>query len=145
MIIALPIGLWVFSLVSDLFAMFTGAPVWRDVAFYTLAGGTVSAALAAIPGIIDYTAIRDKRASTTATWHGILNVLALVVFGVDWYLRTGNGMPHTGGSYTLPFALSIVGNVLIAISGWLGGELVYVHGVAVQPNPTEPPGTPARQ
>jgi uncharacterized membrane protein len=145
MLIALPIGLWVFSLVSDLIAMFTGHGVWRDVAFYTLAGGTVSALGAAIPGIIDYTGIRDKRAGSTATWHAIFNVAALVIFGADWYLRTGDGMPHTGGSYTIPLALSIVGNILIGVSGWLGGELVYVHGVAVAPEPTERPGTPARQ
>jgi hypothetical protein len=49
MLIALAIGLWVFSRVTDIFAMITDSPVWRDVAFYTLAGRTVSAVLAAIP------------------------------------------------------------------------------------------------
>jgi len=27
----------------------------------------------------------------------------------------------------------VVGIILITISGWLGGEMVYVHGVAVEP------------
>ncbi len=32
---------------------------------------------------------------------------------------------------TLPIILSIVGVVGLAIAGWLGGELVFKHGVAV--------------
>jgi uncharacterized membrane protein len=30
-----------------------------------------------------------------------------------------------------PLTLSIVGVVLIAISGWIGGQMVHVHGVGV--------------
>ncbi|HSH37960.1 MAG TPA: DUF2231 domain-containing protein, partial [Chthoniobacterales bacterium] len=138
-------GLWGFSLVSDIIAMTTANPVWRDVAFYTLAAGTVSAVGAAIFGIIDYFSIRDARVAKTAAWHARFNVLALILFAADWYLRTNGGMQHVGGSYAIPFTLSVVGNIVVVISGWLGGELVYVHRVAVQPQPTEPPGTPARQ
>src|SRR5213595_3332229 len=39
-LVAFPIGLWIFSIVSDLIFKFGyGGPVWNDVAFYTLAGG----------------------------------------------------------------------------------------------------------
>jgi uncharacterized membrane protein len=38
-----------------------------------------------------------------------------------------------GGSYTIPLVLSVVGVILITISGYLGGELVFKHGVAVNP------------
>ena len=37
------------------------------------------------------------------------------------------------GSYTIPLLLSVVGVILISISGYLGGELVYRYGVAVNP------------
>ena len=33
---------------------------------------------------------------------------------------------------TIPLLLSVVGIVLITISGWLGGEMVFKHGVAVE-------------
>jgi hypothetical protein len=36
-----------------------------------------------------------------------------------------------GGNYTISLILSIVGVILISISGWLGGEMVFKHGVAV--------------
>jgi uncharacterized membrane protein len=32
-----------------------------------------------------------------------------------------------------PVLLSLAGVLLLGYSGWLGGELVYVHGVGVQP------------
>jgi uncharacterized membrane protein len=47
------------------------------------------------------------------------------------------------GSLTIPVALSAVGVILITISGWLGGELVFKHGVAV--NPQDETGGEARE
>jgi uncharacterized membrane protein len=39
--------------------------------------------------------------------------------------------------------LSVLGVILITISGWLGGELVFKHGVAV--NPQSDTGAEARE
>jgi uncharacterized membrane protein len=47
------------------------------------------------------------------------------------------------GSYTIPLVLSVVGVILISISGYLGGELVFKHGVAV--NPQYDTGAEARE
>lgn len=50
MLISLPIGLWIFSFVSDLiYHTGWGPAVWNDVAFYTRADGIVSAACS-LPG-----------------------------------------------------------------------------------------------
>jgi len=43
---------------------------------------------------------------------------------------------------TIRVALSVAGVILITVSGWLGGELVFKHGVAV--NPQYDTGTEAR-
>ena len=32
---------------------------------------------------------------------------------------------------TLPLSLSAIAGVLLVVSGWLGGKMVYVHGIAV--------------
>jgi uncharacterized membrane protein len=56
-----------------------------------------------------------------------------VLFVINFYLRTRTGLEITGGSSTIPFALSLIAVVLLGISGWLGGEMVYVHGVGVEP------------
>lgn len=42
------------------------------------------------------------------------------------------------GSLTIPVLLSIFGIILISISGWLGGEMVYKHRIAVEEPRHEP-------
>ena len=61
----------------------------------------------------------------------ILTIVALVVFGVDFYMRTGHGPNIPTPSSRVPFMLSIVGVLILLVSGWLGGELVYRYGLAV--------------
>jgi uncharacterized membrane protein len=133
-LIPFPIGLWVFSLIADAIYLWRGNPVWRDwIAFYALLGGIIGAALAAVFGIIDWLSIKDLEVKKTADWHARLNVIALVVFAASFYLRTTGGASWVSGSYTIPVLLSVLGIILITISGWLGGELVFKHGVGVEP------------
>src|SRR5438067_13403965 len=132
MIIPFPIGLWVFSFIADVIYLWRGNPVWRDwIAFYTLLGGIIGAAVAAVPGLIDWLSLKDSEVVKIANWHARLNVIALVVFAISFYLRTTSGASWVGGSYTIPVLLSVLGVILIMISGWLGGEMVFRHGVAV--------------
>ncbi len=133
MIIPFPIALWVFSLVADLIYLWRGNPVWRDsIAFYTLLGGIIGAVLAAVFGLIDWLSLKDPKVVRIANWHARLNVIALLIFAASFYLRTTNGAALVSGSYTIPVALSGLGVILISISGYLGGELVFKHGVAVE-------------
>ena len=132
MLIPFPIALWVFSLVADVIYLWRGNPVWRDwIAFYTLLGGIVGGVLAAVPGFIDWLSLKDREVVKIANWHARLNVIALLIFVASFYLRTTSGAGLVGGSYTIPFVLSVVGVILITVSGWLGGEMVFRHGVAV--------------
>jgi uncharacterized membrane protein len=114
--------------------LWRGNPVWRDwIAFYALLAGIIGAALAAVFGIIDWLSIKDREVKKVADWHARLNVIALLVFAASFYLRTTGGLRMLGGSYTVPLLLSVLGVILISISGYLGGELVFRHGVAVNP------------
>jgi uncharacterized membrane protein len=134
MLIPFPLALWFFSFVADLVYLWRGNPAWRDlVAFYALLAGIIGAALAAVFGIVDWLAIKDRAVKKVADWHARLNVIALLVFAASFYLRTTGGARMLGGSYIIPLVLSVLGVVLITISGYLGGELVFRHGVAVNP------------
>jgi len=53
MLVALPIGLWIFALVCDVVRAAGGTSNWRSVATYCVAAGIVGALLAAVPGLID--------------------------------------------------------------------------------------------
>ena len=133
MIIPFPIALWVFSLVADLIYLWRGNPIWRDwIAFYTLLAGILGAVVAAVPGLIDWLSLKDREVVKIANWHARLNVIALLIFAASFYLRTSSGIELVNENYTIPFLLSVLGVILIAISGWLGGELVFRHGVAVE-------------
>jgi uncharacterized membrane protein len=127
MLVVFPIGLWVFSLASDFIFLLGGGAVWNDVAFYTMAGGLIGSLLAAVPGFFDMFSISDPKVGKMAWNHMILNLIATAVFALNLYLRMGG----TAGA-PLPIFLSGVGILLIAVSGWLGGEMVYVHGMGVQ-------------
>ena len=132
MLIPFPLALWFFSLIADVIYLWRGNPVWRDwVAFYALLGGILGAVLAAVPGFVDWLSLKDPEVVKIANWHARLNVIALLIFVASFYLRTTSGAGLVGGSYTIPFVLSVVGVILITISGWLGGEMVFKHGVAV--------------
>ena len=58
-----------------------------------------------------------------------LNIAALVIFAISFFLRTGSYSELVGRKLTVPFLLSLVGMILISISGWLGGELAFRYGV----------------
>jgi uncharacterized membrane protein len=128
MLVPLPIGLWMFSLVADMVALSrAGDGPWRDVAFYTMAGGLVGAVLAAVPGLVDFTGIRAQQTRRLATFHLVLNLSLVALYAVNLWLRSTHALGEG-----LPVILSALGIVVLAVSGWLGGELVFVRRVGVR-------------
>jgi len=127
MLVVFPIGLWVFSLVADIIYRAGGSPAWDVVAYYSLGGGIIGALLAAVPGLVDLIGITDPAAKRIGIAHMVINLVAVGLYAVNFYLRS---QETHGGS--LPMALSVIGVGLLCFSGWLGGELVYVYGVAVE-------------
>src|SRR5262245_30581070 len=126
MLVSVPIGLWLFSLVADLaYHLGSHLLLWKDLAFYTLIGGLVGAAAAAVPGFIDFRSLRQPTLTRIATSHLALNLLVLVAYAVSLILRA------RGSFGTGPVWLSAIGLVLLVVSGWLGAELVHVHGVSI--------------
>jgi len=131
MLVGIPIGLWVFSLVSDIiYAARWGGPVWADVAYYTMVGGVIGALIAAVPGFIDYLSISDAKTKSTGTRHLIINLSVVALYIINIIIRS-NGQPNMA----LPIILSVVAIGALLYSGWLGGDLVYEHGMAVELEP----------
>ena len=131
MLVPFPIALWSFSLISDaVYGLGWGGTLWNEIAFYTMAGGIVGALAAAVPGLTDYLSMSDQETSKIAKTHMIVNLMVVGIFIADLWLRTMFA-PGAG----LPVVLSVIGVALLGVSGWLGGELVYVHGVGVESSP----------
>lgn len=126
MLVPLPIGLWLFSFVCDLLFVFgQGVSLWFTLAFYTMIGGLAGAALAAIPGFVDMLSLTGSR-KRIALAHMTINLVVVVLYAFNIGLR----IDGTGAS-TVPVVLSAVAVALLAVSGWLGGHMVYVYRVAV--------------
>jgi len=146
MLIPFPIGLLVFSFVAELIYLWRGNPIWRDyIAFYTLLGGIIGGAAAAIPGLIDWATLTEKADVKVANWHARVNIATLVIFAASFYLRTTSGAALLPSMPMLPFILSIVGIIGLTVAGWLGGQLVFRHGVAVDVEQKEAPRQPETQ
>src|SRR6266496_535405 len=115
MLIPFPIGLLVFSLIADVIYLWRGNPVWENyIAFYTLLGGIIGAAAAAIPGLIDWATLTDPAAVKVANWHARVNISGLVIFIASFYLRTANGAQWITSFPSLPIILSSVGVIGLA-------------------------------
>lgn len=129
MLIPFPLALWATSFVVDVLFYFFRHPTLLVIAKFMLAAGCIGAIVAAIFGIIDWLAIKNGEVKRVANWHARLNVAALVVFAISLFLRMGSYSNLVGRRLTIPFLLSFVGVILITISGWLGGELVFRYGI----------------
>lgn len=133
MFVVFPIGLWIFSFACDLvYHWGNHATFWKDVAFYTMIGGLIGAVVAAMPGLVDYLALFGQRVRRLATYHLVLNLVVVALYVLNLVWRGTTAPPDATG----PVWLSLGSLVLLSISGWLGGEMVYVEGVAVEPHAT---------
>jgi uncharacterized membrane protein len=131
MLVPIPIGLFVFALVADLASRVDGASAaWPTVALYCIGGGIVGALLAAAFGLIDLLSISDDRAKKVGTTHMVINLAVVALFIINFVLRL------QGGSDLTPFLLTLIAIGLLLVSGWLGGHMVFVLGVA-QAGPQE--------
>ena len=94
-------------------------------AHYSLVFGLLGAAGAAATGLLDYYEIENRPVRRIALFHGITNATLVG----SYLLSLRRRKEHKADNPAL--ALSALGAALIGLSGYLGGELVYEHGVRV--------------
>ena len=99
--------------------------VWTTVAYYCMAGGIIGALLAAVPGLIDLVSL-PAGPRTTALTHMAINLTVVVLYVINLWMRTGS--PDNPGMLVW---LSLVSVLILAVSGWLGGKMVFEHGIGV--------------
>jgi uncharacterized membrane protein len=110
---------------------------WYDMALWTGIGTFVSALVAAIPGFVDYFTVALKsRARGMATAHMLLNLTFVALFVVA-ALMMANGGALSGQMLTWVVALHAIAVGLLAVSGVLGGEMVYRHHLGMVPDDRE--------
>jgi uncharacterized membrane protein len=90
----------------------------------------VSTVLTALAGFVDWLTIEwGSELWKTATAHALANVTAGVLFLIAALAGHGGYVDHrvTTGA----FILTLLGFAALTLGGWLGGAIVFVHGMRV--------------
>jgi uncharacterized membrane protein len=128
MLIPFPLAFFVAAFVCDLAFSQTGDAFWAPAALWLIGAGLVTAALAAVVGLVDVLSEPRIQALSDAWWHAGGNALAVVIQLFNWYLRytsSDAAVVPTG------LALSLLVVCILLFTGWKGWALVYRHRVGV--------------
>ena len=127
MLVPIAIGCFVLSFAADLICLSTGTTnPWSMLAYYAMLGGIVGALAAAVPGLIDLLSLPAGYTKSVAVKHMSLNLIIVAIYVCNAWLR--HGQPE---SLKMPMTLSLITILMLLVSGWLGGKMVFEAGVGV--------------
>jgi uncharacterized membrane protein len=135
-LVTVPIGAWVASIVFDILAITTEESTSFVVGAQWLIGiGIVGAILAGVIGAIDLSTLAHRtRARAIALTHLGINLAVIALFLVSLVIRLSDGATEIN---TIAVIISVAAVLLLGASGYLGGELVYRYGVRVAEEDTQ--------
>lgn len=136
-IVPLPIGAWVASLLFDIASYWAADPAALvRGSYWLIVFGIATALLASLFGLLDLMRIPlGTKAFKIAISHMGLNVTVVALYLVGLALR--HGWVDEAPLALPPLAVSLVALGLLSLSGWLGGELSYRYGVRVAEESTQ--------
>jgi uncharacterized membrane protein len=130
MLVQFPIVCFILTFIFDIFYA-RGDKGVGPYSNWVLGIGLAMAALAAVAGLTDF--LGDKRIQgSDAIKHMLANVTAVVLEVVNLVLRLKN--PDSIASTGVYISGVVV--LILVYSGWLGGRLVYIHGIGVHDSST---------
>jgi uncharacterized membrane protein len=95
-----------------------------------LLAGLIVTVPTALTGLMDWLTIEwGSELWKTATFHLLAMVSATAFFGLAALL--GKDSFDAGDIATADFVLTVIGFGLLTLGGWLGGSIVFVHGMRV--------------
>jgi uncharacterized membrane protein len=104
--------------------------------------GLIITSLTALTGFADWLTIEWRSPLWwTATWHMCSMLTATVFFLIA--ALVGHAGYLQGAVDAGPFVLTLLGFAFLTLGGWLGGSIVFVHGMRVLNLVDEPPARAA--
>ena len=125
MLVPFPIVCWIGALVTDITYSRSANIMWANFSSWLLLVGLVMGGFAALAGIIDYFGDRRVR-SGAAKLHGLINITVFVIQIFNSFVHARDGWTSV---VPTGLTLSAIAVLLLLVSGWLGGTLVYKQGV----------------
>lgn len=128
MLIHFPMAALLGLFATDLAFIFIGDPFWARASLWLAGVGAFGGWFAGLVGLVDLVTVAGIRRLITGWCHAIVAVMLLSLATFNWLLRVGDP-----AEWVQPWGLFISGltALLIALTGVLGGQLVYEHGVGV--------------
>ena len=128
MLIHFPVAALIALIGTDLAYLATGDYFWARAGVWLSGVGAAGGWFSGLVGLIDLTTVARIRRLITAWCHAILAVMLLSLASLNWLLRFGGPDIHIG-----PWGLYVSGltGLLIAVTSYLGGQLVYERAVGV--------------
>lgn len=140
-LVTVPIGAWVASLVFDIASHVVDRPGFlTQGSEWLIAIGVLGALAAASIGFLDLFAVpTGTSAFRTGLTHMSLNLAVTAAYVIGFFWRHGDytNLRSVGGGQ---LALSAVSLATLAVSGYLGGKLAYRYGVRVADEHTQAEG-----
>lgn len=131
MLVHFPIALFPLSFIFDLWAMLSNDPDLFRASLYSMSLGLAGGLSAALFGMVDYLKLTERQELfRKASWHAAIQFCVLMMFGVITGLRFINYPESVEPNL---FHLIFMGIAVAAMfaGNYLGGDLVYKHGVGV--------------
>lgn len=128
MLVTFPIALLICGLASDLAFLWFMDDFWARVSLWLLGVGTLMGIIAGTTGAIELLFVGGIRRRAAAWNHFVMGTMLLAVSFTNWFWR----LPDSSAA-VLPLGmyLSFLGVVLVALTGWMGGKLVFEDEVGV--------------
>ena len=127
-----PLALFPAATLFDVLALTLGdGSVYTRGAFILIAAASVAALLAMTTGFVQLLDVPpESRAWRLALWHMSVQLLAASVLVTGLLLRLG----HLDAAHApiAAIALKAGGSAILLFGGWLGGHMVFSHGVSVE-------------
>jgi len=145
MLVDFPVAIFPLLVGLDILRALTKSDALWPAGFWLVCVALVFGVAAIVTGLFDYVAIpRGVRAKTIANWHVAVALLLAALYLVDLAVRWPVG---SVGSTGLAATIDVAGLVLVAVQGWLGGELMAKHqvGILSRAEGADPPPVPSTE
>ncbi|GCB05224.1 DUF2231 domain-containing protein [Ralstonia sp. SET104] len=126
-----PIACWSLAVVADFTGLWLGEVAWRWSGGL-FAVGCGMAFVAMLTGLIELSHVPEGPAMRTAYWHMGAVLVACTLFCTRLLLRLEDLRPLEPN--TISLLMDAGGFICLVGGGWLGGKLVYHHGVGRSSN-----------
>ncbi|CAM5184255.1 hypothetical protein CDEF62S_01330 [Castellaniella defragrans] len=121
-----PVACWSLATFTDFAGLWLGESAWRWSAGLLTAGCAI-AVLAMAAGLMELARVPDGPALRDTYLHMGAMLTAFALFTARLLVRLDHLQPLAPNTTSL--WLDIFGFIALAIGGWLGGRLVYGHGI----------------